>query len=215
MVENGFLDLLVAQNFLDPLIQNGHLDLLIEKNYADLLIEKGYKNRIIENDWRLKLASKIFEKIETGSNLQKISQNSEKIKTVENKLSEISATLGSQQDKVGLLEKDIADLKETVKSSGQQVTGNYGHAQLESTVGNALSSHLEKTKEEVKELNKVLSLQFTKAKLLMENEKLQSKLEKQTMEFEMRMLKQELADLKNGMKALKDQFNEFKMSTRP
>jgi hypothetical protein len=64
MVENGFLDSLVAQNYLDPLIQNGHLDLLLEKNYTHVLIEKGYKNRIIENDWRLKLAFQDVEKIE-------------------------------------------------------------------------------------------------------------------------------------------------------
>jgi hypothetical protein len=218
MVENGFLDLLVAQNYLDPLIQNGHLVLLIEKNYTDILIEKGYKNRIIESDWRLKLAYKDLEKVKTESNVQKISQNSDKIQTVENKFEEISATLG----KVGLLEKGIADLKETVKSSGQQVTGNYGQAQIESTVSIALSSHLEKTKEEVKELNKVLSLQVSEAKLLMETEKLQSKLEKQAMEFEMRMLKQELADLKReserrdaDIKALKDQFNRFEISMRP
>ncbi len=218
MVENGFLDSLVAQNYLDPLIQNGHLDLLIEKNYTDLLVEKGYKNRIIESDWRLKLAYKDLEKVKTDSNVQKISQNSEKIKTVKNKFEEISATLG----KFGLLEKDIADLKETVKSSGQQVTGNYGQAQIESTVGNALSSHLEKTKEEVKELNKVLSLQVSEAKLLMETEKLQSKLEKQAMEFEMKLLKQKVTELEKeserrdaDIKALKDQFNEFKISMRP
>jgi hypothetical protein len=75
--------------------------------------------------------------------------------------------------------------------------------------------------------------QVSEAKLLMENERLKFKLdeakhinEKQAMESDMKSLKQELviikleserreAGLKNEIKALKDQFDKFEMSSRP
>jgi hypothetical protein len=220
IVENGFLDSLVAQNYLDPLIQNGHLGLLIEKNYTDLLVEKGYKNKIIESDWRLKLAYKDI-------------QNSNEIKTVEKKFEEISAMFGSdlkvQQDKVGLLEKAVADLKENLKSSEEieekslKITKDCVRSQTEWAQGNSLST------QEIKELKQMVLQQVSEAKLLMENERLKFKLdeakyiiEKQATDFEMKSLKQELVIMKlecerreAEIKALKDQLDKFEMSIRP
>jgi hypothetical protein len=241
MVENGFLDSLVAQNYLDPLIQNGHLDLLIEKNYTDLLVEKGYKNQIIESDWRLKfnwnetnnsiknLEEPIHEMIEKIKNdslkseanlLEKISKNSNEIKTIEKKFEEISTMFGSdlkvQQDKVGVLEKTVANLEENLKNCEGQVN---------------LVDQSKRTVQEVAGRSSKMT-ENCEAKLLMENERLQFQLneakyiiDKQAMESEIKSLKLELMKLKleserreaawkNEMKALKDQFNNFEMSRR-
>jgi hypothetical protein len=243
IIENGFLDLLVAQNYLDLLIQNGHLDLLIEKNYTELLVENGYKNKIIEGDWRLKLIYKDPEAVKNEANLlQEISQNSKEIKTVDKKFEEISAMFGSdlkvQQDKVGLLKKEVADLKERLnnceadKQSNKLVQGIEEKPLkiTDSLEGNQwLAQGKEKFKEELKELTQVLSLQVSEAKLLMENERLKFELHeakhinyKQATDFELKTLKQELTDLKREserreaeMKALKDQVDKFEMSSRP
>jgi hypothetical protein len=85
------------------------------------------------------------------------------------------------------------------------------------------------TKEEIKELNQMLLLQVSEAKLLMENERLKFKLneakcanDKVATDFELKTLKQDLADLKREsdrrdaeMKALKDIIDQFEMSSRP
>jgi hypothetical protein len=249
LVENGFLDLLVAQNYLDLLIQNGHLDLLIEKNFTDLLVEKGYKNQIIESDWRLK-----FNWNETNNSIKNleetVEENSNEIKVNEKKFEEISAMFGSdlkvQQDKVETLEKTIANLKENLKGCEGQVnfvdqsnqtveevekrsskiTKNPVKTQFELAQDNAISLLLEKTKEDVKEMNKMLMLQVSEAKLLMENERLKFINDKQAIDFELKTLKQELvimkldserreAAWKNEIKALKVQLNRFEMSSRP
>jgi hypothetical protein len=83
-----------------------------------------------------------------------------------------------------------------------------------------LSAHLESTKD----LNKMLSLQFSEAKALMENERLQCKLreannvnDKQAMDYEIKTLKQEIAELKNNLgkeiAELKEKLEENKKLT--
>jgi hypothetical protein len=254
MVENGLLDSLVAQNYLDPLIQNGHLDLLIQKNYTDLLIKNGYKNKIIENDWNLKFAytdiNKNTDEVKNAMKkddfvkseatvLHAVSQNSNEIKRIEKKFEEISAMFGSdlkiQQDKVGLLEKTVANfenLEEEGNSFDQsnRIVRKFEGQSLKISENPVKCQALsDNTKEEIKELNQMLLLQVSEAKLLMENERLKFKLneakcanDKVATDFELKTLKQDLADLKKEsdrrdaeMKALKDIVDQFEMSSRP
>jgi hypothetical protein len=237
----------VSQAELDSELSTCYLNC---KNNMESALNSKLEEPIFEEIEKIKNDSLIFE-----ANLrQEISQNSNRITAIEMKFGECSAMFGSdlkvQQDKVGLLEKNVTKLEGAVKNcedqysdladnmnrTVQEIEENYGQAEIESIVGKTLSSHLEKTKEEFKESNKVLSLQVSEAKLLMENERLQSKLEKQAMELEMKSLKLELvelksvkqelvivklkserreAGLKNEMKALKDQLNNIEMSMRP
>jgi hypothetical protein len=106
------------------------LDLLIQKNYTDLLIKNGYKNNIVENDWNLRFAYTDINKntdevknamkkddfVKSEANvLHTVSENSNEIKRIEKKFEEISAMFGSdlkiQQDKVGVLEKTVANFE--------------------------------------------------------------------------------------------------------
>jgi ABC-type transporter Mla subunit MlaD len=175
--------------------------------------------------------------------LQEISQNSNEIKAVEKKFEEISAMFGNdlkvQHDKVETLEKTMVDLKENLKSSGDQnnffgqsnqtieektskTTENRVGIRTELAQGNTLSTELEKTNEKVKELEKMLLQHVSEAKLLMENERLKFELyeakhiiNKQVVESEMKTLKLELVSLKDEVKFLKGQLEKFEMSSRP
>ncbi len=147
-----------------------------------------------------------------------------------------------QQDKVGLLEKAVADLKENVKNCEDQVnlfnqsnhtvkengekslkcTENRVKNQKELLQRNSPSTESERTEEEFKELTKVLLLQVSEAKLLMENERLRFELyeakhiiNKQAVESEVKTLKLELVSLKDEVKFLKGQLEKFEMSSRP
>jgi hypothetical protein len=125
--------------------------------------------------------------------------------------------------------KKIEDLNRTVQEVQEESmknAENYEKVKLELMESNEkainlfkentnkkLSAHLESAKD----LNKVLSLQFSEAKALMENERLQCKLreteytkalelrdannvnDKQAMDYEIKTLKQEIADMKNNL----------------
>jgi hypothetical protein len=247
MVENGLLDSLVCQNYFDQLIQNGHLDLLIQKNYTDLLIKNGYKNNIVENDWNLRFAYTDINKNTDGvtSALKKddfakteatvllvASENFNEIERVEKKFEKIWAKFGSdlkvQQDKVGVLEDTVANLDEEGYFSDRS---NHTRTEVEGrslkfvekpgryqTWGYALS---DTTKGEIVDLNRMLMLQVSEAKLLMQNERLTSKLNKgkpvngnksgvgsgsgnAAMEADMKSFKDELAAFKDEMETLKE-----------
>jgi hypothetical protein len=77
-----------------------------------------------------------------------------------------------------------------------------------------LSAHLESAKD----LNKMLSLQFSEVKALLENERLQCKLreanyliDKQAMDFELKALKQEIAELKIKLEGSSDETRNLKI----
>jgi hypothetical protein len=154
--------------------------------------------------------------------LQEISQTSNEIKAVEKKFEQISAMFGGdlkvQQDKVELLEKTVAKLEENLKNCENQ---DNVFDQSNRTVQQEVEDKPLRVRENPVK-NQVELVQVSEVKLLLENERLQFKLEKQAMDFELKSLKQELADLRMEserrdaeMKALKDQFVKFEMSMRP
>ncbi len=257
LVAQNYLDLLIQNGHLGLLIEKGYTDLLIEKGYKNQIIESDWRLKLAFKDMEKNMKETnntirnvekpIYEIIEkyrnesskSDANLQQeISQNSNEIKIVEKKFEEISAMFGSdlkvQQDKVGLLEKAVADLKENekVEAKSLKITENFVENQTDLVQG-SLSTELEKTKEEVKELKQLVLQQVSEAKLLMENERLKFKLDKQVMEsdmkslkqttdFELKTMKQELVIMKleserreAEIKALKDQLVKFEMSIRP
>jgi hypothetical protein len=257
LVAQNYLDPLIQNGHLGLLIEKGYTDLLVEKGYKNKIIESDWRLKLAYKDMEKNMKETnntirnvekpIYEIIEKYRNessksdanlLQEISQNSNEIKIVEKKFEEISAMFGSdlkvQQDKVGLLEKAVADLKENekVEAKSLKITENFVENQTDLVQG-SLSTELEKTKEEVKELKQLVLQQVSEAKLLMENERLKFKLDKQVMEsdmkslkqttdFELKTMKQELVIMKleserreAEIKALKDQLVKFEMSIRP
>jgi hypothetical protein len=126
-----------------------------------------------------------------------------------------------QQNKVRVLEKNVGNLDKDGNRSNRAKTEVEGRSLriVENRWRN--QAFLDTTKEEIFDLNKMLMLQVSEAKLLMENERLKAKLEdkcgsdiesgvgnesdNEAMEAEMKKLKQELATLKDEMETLKEQ----------
>jgi hypothetical protein len=214
--KSGKIDNLSPENIeknIDLIISSGHILKLAENN-TELLIKKGYKDFIIETDWRLKTVYEDIEKfkiesLESDANLLKaISNNSDDIKSSVWKLEEISQNDHLNRTVQEVEEKSLKLEENCVKAKLELIENN----------DKTLVAHLES----VKDLKKMLLLQFSEAKVLMENERLQCKLreteytkalelrdakyinDKQAVDFELKTLKQEIAELKAELKINKE-----------
>jgi hypothetical protein len=161
-----------------------NIDLIVSSGHAETLIENGYSNLLIEKGYG-DLIPRIDSKLEDTKKFEKMSKD----------LKTLKEDVKVQQDTIESLGNNLALLNQ----SNEQTINLF----KENTI-----KALEATKEEVKDLTKMLMIQL-------ENERLQFKLaeakhinEKQAMEFELKTLKQEIVELKATLEESNGKFEQ-------
>jgi hypothetical protein len=203
-LKSGKFDLLnpsYVEANIDAIVSYGHLDVLIAENYTDLLFKKNYLNLMVENGFLDLLVARNY--------LDPLIQNGHLGLLIEKNYTDLLIEKGYKNQiiendwRLKLAYKDIRSSNET-----RAVEKVIFVDQANQTVRkDSLLVDLEKTVEELKELKQILLLQTSEAKLLMENERLKYKVDKQATDFEVNTLRRDLADLK-------DKFDKFELCGR-